>query len=92
MGDANLATTQYEALRAAALGEAMALDARHGWTVFLRRGMWGWAQALLAPGDAPSPLRFPSRTPRTPVLSPEHQAVLQVLATMAMTTNDRRFA
>ena len=44
---------QYEVLRAAALGEALPLKARSGLMLFLRRGMWGWAQALTATASAP---------------------------------------
>jgi hypothetical protein len=38
--------TQYETLRRAALGEALPPEARRGLTLFLGRGMWGWAQAV----------------------------------------------
>ena len=44
---------QYEVLRMAALGEALPPKARSGLMLFLRRGMWGWAQALTA-AQAPS--------------------------------------
>lgn len=37
---------QYEALRVAALGEALPPEARSGLMLFLRRGMWGWALSL----------------------------------------------
>lgn len=36
---------RYEALRAGALGEPLPAEARSGLTLFLRRGMWAWAQA-----------------------------------------------
>ncbi len=40
--------SQYEVLRKAALGAALPLMARSGLMLFLRRGMWGWAQTLTA--------------------------------------------
>lgn len=36
---------RYEALRAGALGEPVPAEARSGLTLFLRQGMWAWAQA-----------------------------------------------
>lgn len=41
----------YETLRTAALGEGLAFDARSGLALFLRRGMWGWAQATRDHGE-----------------------------------------
>ena len=35
---------RYETLRTAALGARLPLEARSGLALFLRRGMWGWAQ------------------------------------------------
>ena len=37
---------QYETLRSAMLGEALAPVARSGLIVFLRHGMWEWARTL----------------------------------------------
>lgn len=39
----------YERLRMAALGEALPPEARSGLMLFLRRGMWAWAQAQASP-------------------------------------------
>jgi hypothetical protein len=65
---------QYEVLRMAALGEALPPMARSGLMLFLRRGTWGWAQTLAAAGHAQH----------------ERTAVVYVLATMAMSTPERR--
>lgn len=73
---------QYETLRMAAVGEALPPEARSGLTLFLRRGMWGWARALAA---APAQ---PVRTPpsgSTPL--PQSGAVIQLFAAMAMGTS-----
>ena len=36
---------RYETLRTAALSARLPLEARSGLALFLRRGLWGWAQA-----------------------------------------------
>jgi len=77
---------QYEVLRMAALGEALPPAARSGLMLFLRQGMWGWAQTLAAAG--PVQQSVASRTP--PVPRNERTAVVYVLATMAMSTLERR--
>lgn len=70
----------------AALGEALPPAARSGLMLFLRRGMWGWAQALAAAGPAQQPIAScPPPVPRN-----ERTAVVYVLATMAMSTPERR--
>jgi len=71
----------------AALGEALPPTARSGLMLFLRRGMWGWAQTLVAAGPVQQPVRALSLTP--PARN-ERTTVVHVLATMAMTTHDRR--
>ena len=70
----------------AALGEALPPMARSGLVFFLRRGMWGWAQTLLAAGPIQQPVHASSLTPARN----ERAAVVRVLATMAMSTLDRR--
>ena len=70
----------------AALGEALPPTARSGLMLFLRRGMWGWAQTLAAAG--PVQQSVASRTP--PVPRNERTAVVHVLATIAMSTPDWR--
>jgi hypothetical protein len=74
---------QYEALRNAALGQALAPEARSGLLLFLRRGLWGWARVLAASRASPLPeLR------RGALLSflggEESRDVIHILATMAM--------
>ena len=54
---------QYELLRGAALGQALPLRARSGLMLFLRRGMWGWAQTLAA---ATIPRRNKGIRPQSP--------------------------
>ena len=78
---------KYEALRGAALGQPLALEARSGLALLLRQGMWGWARALgqvVAHERAGSCLTPRSTTPR------QHIAVIQILAAMAMKANTRR--
>jgi len=76
---------QYEVLRMAGLGEALPPTARSGLMLFLRRGMWGWAQTLAAASHVPQSVA--SLTP--PVPRNERTAVVYVLATMAMSAPDR---
>ena len=78
---------QYEVLRMAGLGEALPPTARSGLILFLRRGMWGWAQMLVAAGSVQWPVHASSLTP--PARN-ERTAVVHVLATIAMSTHDRR--
>ena len=40
--------TQYETLRAAALGNALPPEARAGLMLFLHTGLWGWTRAVTA--------------------------------------------
>ncbi|MER8639750.1 hypothetical protein [Mesorhizobium sp. M1365] len=77
---------QYEVLRGAALGEALPLKARSGLMLFLRRGMWGWAQTLAA---AANPLQEQSHPTAWPTHG-GHAAVVHVFATIAMSIHDRR--
>ena len=71
----------------AALGEALPPTARSGLVLFLRRGMWGWAQTLVAASALRQPVHASALTP--PARN-ERTAVVHVLATMAMSTLDRR--
>ena len=52
-----IVVTQYETLRRAALGEGLPVEARSGLTLFLRRGMWGWARAIATATAARQPAR-----------------------------------
>ena len=89
MGPAHpsLVQSQYEALRMAAVGEALAPQAGSGLMLFLRRGMWAWARILAAariPGDS----TYPSSP--NPTEHSERETVIHVLAQMAMNTYERR--
>ena len=74
---------QYEALRAAALGEALPPEARTGLLLFLRRGMCGWARALATTG---APQR-PSPRPLNWTIPEAHRAVVHILAAMVVNAN-----
>lgn len=54
----SIAVTEYETLRAAALGKTLPPEARAGLMLFLHAGMWGWARAvtaMLRPSGRPAP-------------------------------------
>lgn len=79
--------SEYEALRNAAFGHTLPVEARSGLMLFLRRGMWGWARVLAMPGTS-------SLQPRRDVLSSfptaeESRAAVYIFATMAMSTEHR---
>lgn len=80
--------SRYEVLRKAALAAALPLMARSGLLLFLRRGMWGWAQALAATAITPREQNCPSSIAWP--LHRGHSTVVHVLATIAMSINDRR--
>lgn len=71
---------QYEALRQAALGEALPLEARRGLLLFLRRGMWGWARTTTS--SAETRAMCPPRL--DPALPHPSSAVVQILAAMVL--------
>jgi hypothetical protein len=78
---------QYETLRSAALGAGLPIEARSGLALFLRRGMWGWAQAVAPPS-------MPSAPPRalltTSTALDEQQTVIHLFAAMAVRTSTWR--
>jgi len=80
-------TSQYEALRNAALGYTLPPEARSGLLLFLRRGMWGWARAMATAGANPPLPR------RTAMLSfptaEESRTVVHIFAAMAMNAEHR---
>jgi hypothetical protein len=80
-------SAQYETLRMAALGEALPPEARSGLMLFLRRGMWAWAQALASPKTREEPTRAPSLSSAA---SCQSSALIHILAAMAMNTLSRR--
>jgi hypothetical protein len=74
----------YETLRMAALGEPLPPECRGGLALFLRSGMWGWAQSLIDARVSLQPTRAPATT------SPAGhggRAVVQLLAAMALGSN-----
>ena len=83
-----LIASQYEILRRAGLGESLPQEARGGLALFLYRGMWGWAQTLLA-GNAPwqQPV---SIMPHGPMQPSERSSVIHLFAALAMHTHERR--
>lgn len=77
----------YETLRTAAQGDALAFEARNGLALFLRRGMWGWARAISDSSDGPRPTQ-PARTGN--FVDDNEKTVVQLLADMAMSSAVRR--
>jgi hypothetical protein len=79
-----MAVTQYETLRRAVLGDALPPEARAGLALFLRRGMWGWAQAAAAMSA-----RQPSIGSRPPnwKIPEEYRAVVHIFAALAINAN-----
>jgi hypothetical protein len=60
---------------------------RSGLALFLRRGMWGWCQALTTIEEP----RNPSRSSRpAAIMSDQHTTAVQILAAIAMDCNHRR--
>jgi hypothetical protein len=80
-------TQEYEALRTAVLDGGLSFDARNGLALFLRRGMWGWARAKEAPGDAPKPMQPASSQTTT---DDTRRAVIQLFAAIATSSTKRR--
>jgi len=80
-------TDQYEILRQAALGDILQPEARGGLTIFLRRGMWGWAQALSTMGMRRESM--PTAWPGSPAPG-DRGAVIHLLAAMAMNSKEGR--
>lgn len=79
---------RYEVLRGAALGEALPPKARSGLMLFLRRGMWGWAQALTTAESSPREQICPTSAAWS--AHGEHSAIIHILAAIAMSIHDRR--
>ena len=82
---------QYELLRAAALGEETAAEARSGLTVLLRQGMWSWTRVITRE-QTPQRAIAPSPQPSQSDQSRDRRAVIHLLAALAMTLSDRRTA
>jgi hypothetical protein len=82
----SIVVTQYETLRRTALGEVLPPEARSGLTLFLRRGMWGWARAMATTGAAQQPPRSPASSWTAPE---QYRAVIHVFAAMAIHADNR---
>jgi len=80
---------RYEALRAAAFGDGLPPEARSGLTLFLRRGMWGWARALTAAPRASQEQIAPSSS-ALPFTHDGRSSVVRLLAAIAMGSNNHR--
>jgi hypothetical protein len=74
-------TEQYEALRTTALGERLPLGARSGLALLLRRGMWAWAQAAVAPS---APLRPLASSLPSSTAPDEQRTIIHLFAALAM--------
>jgi hypothetical protein len=75
---------QYETLRTAGLGERLPLEARSGLVLFLRRGMWAWAQAAAAASTT-------SRSTRSSLpcsTADEQRTVVRLLAALVMRSTE----
>lgn len=81
--DPSIAVTQYETLRAAALGNAVPPEARAGLILFLHTGMWGWARAVTATRTFERPAGSRPSTWKPPE---EHRTVIRLFAAMAIPT------
>ena len=78
---------QYETLRRGALGEPFPPEARWGLGLFLRRGLWAWAQALAATAALEPPGRATDSTAIAPYFP---RSIIQVFAALALNTQSRR--
>lgn len=79
--------SRYETLRRAAMGDPLPPEARNGLGLFLRKGMWAWAQALAVNLDEGYPKGSPSSASLT---YQHHKAVIQIFAAMAWNSHYRR--
>lgn len=78
---------RYERLRSAALSGVLPLEARSGLALFLRRGMWGWAQLAVDPS---TPSRPSCSSSLQPIVHDERHTIIQLLAAMAMSSTKWR--
>jgi hypothetical protein len=81
--DPSIAVTQYETLRAAAIGNALPPEARAGLMLFIHTGMWGWARTVTA---MPMFERPAGSQPSTWKAPEEHRTVIHLFAAMAIPT------
>jgi hypothetical protein len=71
----------------ATFGDALPPESRGGLALFLRRGMWGWAQTLATTNGWPTPLPATRLDPNEPC---GRSAIVQVLAAMVTNLDSRR--
>lgn len=76
--------TRYETLRRAALGDALPPEARAGLTLFLRRGMWGWARAIVTVSEVSPPAAVRPAQWQPPE---EDRTLIHLLAALAIKVN-----
>jgi hypothetical protein len=81
--DASIAVTQYETLRAAALGGALPPEARVGLMLFLYAGMWRWVRAVTEFRECERPTVSRPSDWKAPE---EHRSVIHLLAAIAVPT------
>jgi hypothetical protein len=82
----SIVVKQYETLRGAALGGALAPESRSGLMLLLRRGMWGWARwAVAAKGIFERPVHSQVSNWKAPE---EYRTIIQIFAAMAIRTNN----
>jgi hypothetical protein len=77
----SIAVTQYETLRASALGNALTPEARAGLMLFLYTGMWGWARAVTAMRTFERPATSRPSNWKPPE---KHRTVIHLFAAMAI--------
>jgi hypothetical protein len=77
--------TRYETLRRAALGDALPPEARAGLTLFLQRGMWGWARAIATVSEVSSSADVRPVPWQPPELD---RPLIHLLAALAMQANN----
>ena len=81
--DASIAVTQYETLRAAALGGALPPEARVGLMLFLYTGMWRWVRTVAELSACERPTASRPSDWKAPE---EHRSVIHLFAAIAVPT------
>jgi hypothetical protein len=84
LAESSLLVTSYETLRRAALGDALPPEARAGLTLFLRRGMWGWARTVATIHAVPQPVGVRPAHEQPPEAD---RTLIHLLAAMAIRGN-----
>ena len=71
----------------AMLGDVLPPESRSGLALFLRRGMWAWAQTLAAPSTQETPIPASFSTATEPC---DRTIIIQLLAAIAMKIDNRK--